>query len=414
MNKEAFLQDLATNGKNDRSWEKLAKEYGFSNGEYARTVWKRYRKTAKIAVSQQVNNYISDLEDRVISLEEDVEKGRAELVYRSKVEIRTLEELIEKTEIDLNKWKITRWRQNYWGNVDHPHWQVRVELEPRKLEEVATDEFKEFLKSYQPHPIITPKVAFYKDKALLIINKQDAHYNKFDELGDNDLKNRFQVFEEGLLRITGKASLFSDLSIKYIIGSDEFNSEWTNTTTKGTPQTNLLPFHKGFEAICNHEVKIVEGLLQSAIDVEVIYIPGNHDEYVGWHLVSWLKAYFRNQPNLTFDLSPIPTKYFRYGNSAIMFNHGNGMKPEKMAQIFPVEFRSEWSKCEYFYIFAGDRHTEKNADFSGIKFYGLPAFSTAKSSWDLKLGLVGTKSEITAFLIQEDSGISDIYKEPVK
>lgn len=414
MNKEQFLQDLASNGKGDREWGELANQYGFKSGEAARHYWRINKHIAKVAVNQEVNNYIGDLEDRVISLEEDLTKAKAELVYRSKEEIKTLEELVKKTNIDLQKWKIVRWRQNYWGNINDPHWQVRAELEPKKPEEIATDEFKKFLETYEPHPIVNISQPNFAPNALLILNKQDSHYNKFDELGDNDIEKRFEKFEEGLSKILGKASLFSNISTKYIIGSDEFNSEWTNGTTKGTPQTNLLPYHSGFEAICNHEVKIIQNLLHDSVEVEVIYIPGNHDEYVGWHLVSWLKAYFRDQPNLTFDISPVPTKYFRYGNSAIMFNHGNDMKPEKMAQIFPVEFRSEWSNCEYFYIFAGDKHTEKNADFSGIKFYGLPAFSTAKSGWDLKQGNVGSKSEITAFLLQEEGGISDIYKEQVK
>lgn len=413
-NKESLIEYLTKNGKGVRSWESIAFEFKISTGEVARTIWKRHRKVAKIVHKQEVANYISDLEDRIVSMEEDKKTGNVEKVLRSKNEIKTEAELIEAAKIDLSKYRITRVRHNYWGNSNDPHWQVRVDLEPLTTKEKTTAEFIKFLETFSPAPQILQdeSVGRTRSAALLILNKQDAHLDKYDELGDNDIFVRFSEYQQAVKRIVNKASLFSGLYTKYILGSDEFNSEWMNTTTKGTPQVNLLPFHQRFQLICNHEIKIIEQLAQASRELEVVYVPGNHDEYLGWHLVTWLSAYFKNTSHITFDISPLPTKYFRFGNSALMFNHGNEMKPEKMAQIFPMDFKSEWSKCNYQYIFAGDKHMEKNADFAGIKFYGLPAFSKAKSGWELQKGLIG-KSEVSGFLIQEDKGLSDIYKESI-
>ena len=44
-------------------------------------------------------------------------------------------------------------------------------------------------------------------------------------------------------------------------------------------------------------------------NVDIIYCSGNHDEFVGWHLVNWLKSYFRNQKNLRFDDNESYTKF---------------------------------------------------------------------------------------------------------
>jgi hypothetical protein len=192
-----------------------------------------------------------------------------------------------------------------------------------------------------------------------------------------------------------------------------FDSEWTGMTTKGTPQKSVLPYQKSFEAICTHEVDVINLILSYVDSLEVIFVPGNHDQYVGWHLVNWLKSFYRNQANLTIDDNPDNTKYMQFSNSAIMFNHGDGMKPEKLAQVFPIGFKDGWSSCDNRYIFTGDKHHTLAKDIGGITFYQIPALGKASSAWDKKHGWDMTKAEMTAFLITEGQGMTDVYKEQI-
>ena len=182
--------------------------------------------------------------------------------------------------------------------------------------------------------------------------------NKHDVDGNNNIAERGELIKKKINVIVGQAKLSNQVeSIKYVIGSDEFNSEWTNATTKGTPQQNIKDYQASFEDICNHEIQMINMLLESANFVDVIYVPGNHDEYVGWHMIKWLEAYFRNEvedSRLTFDSSYSYRKYESFGRSAMMFNHGDAIKPAKLASIFPMEFRDEWSNYETYYIFTGD------------------------------------------------------------
>lgn len=362
----------------------------------------------------EVGNYIGDLEEQVVRFLEDVQKGTGEVVLNSKEEIKSLEELIEKCKIDTNKWEITKYVQNYWGNVENPHYQVKAWLGKKKDEQVFQDSFVNFLENYQPcsPEIMTPKFDSAKQEACLIINKQDSHLNKLDIGGDNDIEARFGDFIQRVEIILNQAALANNLTdIKYVIGSDEFNSEFTNTTTKGTPQQNILSYHDSFQAICDHEVSVINLLLQNGESVEVIFVAGNHDEYVGWHLATWLKTYFRNEKRVFFDISPRYRKYVSYGTSAMMFNHGDALKPAKLAHLFPMEYKNAWSDHDNFYIFTGDKHHELSLDFNGIKFYQLPAFSTAKSGWDDKNGYTVTKGEVTGFLIDYYDGITNIFKQ---
>lgn len=399
------------------SWKKSKKFYAEKLGITESDVddlLKELRSSQQAEIDAEVGTYITELEDTVVRFFEDVAKGTGEVVINTKEEIKSLDELIDKCKIDTSKWEITKYVQNYWGNASTPHYQVKAWLGKKNNEQVFQDAFVSFLEEYQPSSpeILAPEFHSAKEEACLIINKQDSHLNKLDIEGNNDIEERFGAFIQKTEIILNQASLSNNLAeIKYIIGSDEFNSEFTNTTTKGTPQQNILSYHSAFELICEHEVRVISLLLQKGELVDVIFVAGNHDEFVGWHLASWLQTYFRNEPRVTFDISPRYRKYVSFGNSAIMFNHGDALKPAKLAGLFPMEYKEAWSNHDNFYIFTGDKHHEMSLDLNGIKFYQLPAFSTSKSSWDDKNGYTITKGEVTGFLLDYSDGITNIFKQ---
>lgn len=416
--KEKLIDYLIVNGKTN-SWDELAKTFGFKNGERARGAWFKYRKNnpSENRAAQNVAeaaNYISQLEDRVVKFEEDFKNNRAELVADTNKPVQSLEDLIRVCKIDTNKWEITKYTQSAAGN----RYSIKAWLETKSRTGVEnfSEQFTKFLGTYQPKILPRQPRNFSSSTsnraACLIINKQDAHLNKYDINGDNDVEARFVQIENAVNNILKKASATSNLEeVIYILGSDQFNSEHTDMTTKGTPQKNAVNFHEGFEAICDHEIQMINLLLKNTKHLTVAFLAGNHDEFVGWHLVKWLEAYYRSEPRVEFQTGSEYRKYASYSNSAFMFNHGDALKPEKLAALFPMEYREEWSDHDHFYIFTGDKHNTLAKDINGIQFYQIPAVSKAKSSWDDKNGYTVTKAEMTAFLITEDDGMTDVYKE---
>jgi hypothetical protein len=362
----------------------------------------------------ETSSYISALEDAVVVYEEHLKEKTGKVILNSKEEIKTLDELIEKCKIDTSKWEVVKYVQNYWGNVKNPYWQVKAWLGKKKEEHLYQDAFVDFLKTYQSDykAVIPPDNSDHKSDACLVINKQDAHYNKFDVGGDNSLEKRFDRILRKTLIVLDQALASNNIEkVFYVVGSDEMNSEFTNTTTKGTPQTNINTYHEAFSKVCNHETTIIDMLLEKAEDVDVLYVPGNHDEYVGWHIITWLQAYYKDEPRVTFDVSPSYRKYIGYGSTAMMFNHGDVMKGQNLALIFPMEIKESWSFFENYYIFTGDKHHEVTQSLNGIKFFQIPAFSTAKSSWDERKGYTCVKGEMTAFLIDKIDGMTNIFKQ---
>lgn len=412
-----YNQQLLEQLKSMLSWKKSRKFYaerlGITELEVESLII-QLRASEEVQKDAETANYITTLEDAVMRFEEDLIKGTGEITYKSDEEIKTLDELIEKCRIDTEKWDITKYIQNYWGNSETPYWQVKAWLSKKKDHQLFQDAFVKFLETYKPisQEVIEPKIVIDKSNGCLLINKQDSHLNKLDVYGSNDMDERFGNILYKMELVINQAALSNDLdNIIYVIGSDEFNSEFTNTTTKGTPQQNIGSYHDSFHRICEHEVLMITLLLKSARNVDVVYVAGNHDEYVGWHMINWLSTYFRNEERVSFDCSPRYRKYISYGDSAIMLNHGDAIKPAKLAAIFPMEYRDEWSYHSNFYIFTGDKHHEISQDFNGIKFYQIPAFSSARSGWDDKNGYTLNRGEVTGFLIDFNDGLTNIFKQ---
>lgn len=361
-----------------------------------------------------IETVVGDLSEKVVQLEENFKDKTAVLSYKGPKEVKTKEDLIRECNIDLSQWEITKMVQNAWGKEGNQNYQVKAWLAPIKAETVFNGEFREFLKDYTPAPkVLRIEPKNNKGRVCLVFPKQDAHFNKYDVGNENNILKRFEDDKRTVVNMLSKAVVNNHLEeVLYVVGSDSINSEFTSATTKGTPQVNILSYQEAFRAICDHEVDIITSLLSYSDRVKILFVPGNHDQYVGWHLIDWLEGYFRLQGDrLSFDSLIDNTKYHRYHNAAIMFNHGDAIKPAALAQKFPIGFKKEWSLCDFYFVFTGDKHTELSKDFGGIKFYQVPQLSNAKSGWDLKNGYDSSKAEATAFVITSDNGMSDIYKE---
>lgn len=323
----------------------------------------------------------------------------------------TAEEVILDHKIDETKFRLS----SFYTKGKTKGWLVTALFKNVTPQEEAIDQFQEFLKTYKSdykslqrsnkNTELTP--------GALILNKQDAHLNKRDSYsGDNDIFDRFEKYESNIDKTLSRANKFCNLeSITYIIGSDHFNSEVTGQTVKGTPQQNILDYQVSFQLVCDHETRVIKKLLESSDQVEVIYLVGNHDACVSFHMASWLKVYFREEPRVNVDINSDFTKYFSLFDTAICINHGDVQKPERLAQNFPLEYKQGFAEANFHAILTGDRHTELTRDIGGIKFYQIPALSKAKGNWDKQMGYTTTHAQMTSFLIEPGNGVSTILKE---
>ena len=112
-------QALLTQLEEILHWKKSKKFYADKLGIAESDVdelLKELRTRESIIQEAELGNYVSELEETIVRFEEDILKGTGEIVINTKDEIKSLDELIIKCKIDTDKWEITKYVQNYWGN----------------------------------------------------------------------------------------------------------------------------------------------------------------------------------------------------------------------------------------------------------------------------------------------------------
>jgi hypothetical protein len=347
-----------------------------------------------------------------LNSKEDKNQGTKEFSFTAD-NIPSEEEIISHFNIDITKWTISQiYHKTSFGGkyAITVNQRAKVGNQTINLDEA----FIEAINQIKPLPLLPKTIVNNKEKACLLIPKQDVHWDKRDVDGNNDMEKRFETFTKSLLSQLEKVQLTNSLEkIIYIVGSDEFNSEWTGATTKGTIQSNIVSYQEGFKRISNYTIELIKLLRFYTPKVEVVLLNGNHDHNVSWHLAHLLEQVFSKNDSITIDSDLKNTKILEYSTNLILMNHGDEMKPKDLATKFPIIAKDKWSSFDNYFVITGDKHHEQAYDYNGVRTYQVPQLSTAKSSWDDKKGHLCSKAELVTFLFEQD-GLSNILRKVIK
>ncbi len=148
---------------------------------------------------------------------------------------------------------------------------------------------------------------------------------------------------------------------------------------------------------------IIDQAYRQSDDVEIIYIPGNHDESMSWAFVQLLKERYGNVDD-RFEWRKVRT----YGRCFIGFTHGQmkKSKPKDLRGSFIVEFAVEFAATNVREIHAGHLHHEKAADEYGVMVRRL-CTGAATDDWSDSENYIGAHKRFMVFDWSEDklSGI---------
>jgi hypothetical protein len=191
----------------------------------------------------------------------------------------------------------------------------------------------------------------------------------------------------------------------FTIGGDMLNADnQGGTTTKGTPQDNEVHLFEAFELMLTLVQQAIEALSDIA-PVRVIYVPGNHDETVGWQFAKVIEAYYRNEPRVTVDTSPMGRKYYTYGNTLFMFAHDADVK--KLPLIIADEARDKWSETVFTDVFLQHLHSEQVLlEDHHMRIQRMPTISGA-SKWTYDNGFSSHRQHKT-FLYDKETGLRSV------
>ena len=248
---------------------------------------------------------------------------------------------------------------------------------------------------------------------LLVIDPADVHVGKLctiDEGGQTyDIDKAVASVDEGVDGILAKSSGFAIDLVVFVIGNDVLHIDTPKrTTTAGTPQDTSGMWHEAFKAAQKMYVRAIEKVLAIA-DVRVVYNPSNHDYQSGYMLAQVVEAYFRNHPNVEFDVSISHRKVLRYGLNMIGTSHGDGAKLADLPLLMATEFPETWAECPHRYVYLHHiHHKQVHKWMSGKDYIGITAeylrTPSPSDSWHFRNGYVGAKKAIEGFIHSKNDG----------
>src|SRR3990172_3497469 len=443
---------MANNGNfwTDEEVERLINDYGKKGSKKDATFFKEWGKLhgrgynsvrCKFDDVKAGGHKSQAEEDKPESTRIEYGKDYINVVCASR-RIRSQEDAIKEFDIDMDKWVVVkciigshegyrkdrrvRWQVEdgrvKFGDVDDsgkmlvvPLYKVELRYELRTQEIRARNAIEVMLEDAKKHSPIYPKINYakHKDGCLYEICVPDIHFGRLSwdkETGiDFDVEIAQSVVKKVVNELLGYASNFNISRILFPVGNDYFNvNSKENTTVKGTPQQEDTRWQKTFVLGRRLAVSIIDAC-SSIAPVDVLVIPGNHDEEKVFYMGDSLDSWYHNNPNITIDNSPKSRKYYIFGKNLIGLSHGCDIKTERLPLIMPLEVPDLWAKSTVREWHLGHIHTKKNTrveedESNGVLLRSLRSI-TAPDAWTFNTGLVGSVRSAESFLWKPDGGI---------
>jgi len=296
-------------------------------------------------------------ESKVTEVHQNLDTGTSKITGISSTEPKTPDEIIKLLGIDTTKWKLSQ----FWNKEQNKKWLVSALVTKLPQEQIVQRSFIEQLANYEL-PIydkINPKYLndSASEKVCGVISLQDLHFGKPGN------ENIGEVMDKAICYLIGKAYANYNLEkIVFIIGSDTLNMDtFDGTTTKGTPvdnsETATKAYMKAFDAICLAIGKIKH----FCNNLEVVFIPGNHDRLSSFHLIHAVSQVFKLTPEITFNTEYKERKVITYGTNMIALEHGD-VSSKNNPLVFATDFPKEWGNSKHRILYTGHYHGRKTKE----------------------------------------------------
>lgn len=316
---------------------------------------------------------------------------------------------------DPEKFKLVSSKNSAWTVGNKAHISSKIVVEPRQKytpdKSDIEEWFKELAKNYAPKPLST-SYPTSNNKQILVIPFSDLHFGLQSTMLRTKDNYDLEAAENAVLHTL--TDIFSELKnqtferIVFTIGGDMINADnITGTTTRGTPQDNCTDYFSTCKALYELTIMAVDILLNHA-PVHVIYVPANHDKTTSYQLAQYVKAWYRNNQNVTVDDSPFPRKYFQYGDTLMMFAHDGDIK--RLPQLIADEARNIWSSITFTDVFLQHLHSEQVLmEENHMRIQRLPTLS-ARSAWIVDQGYNAARQH-KSFIYDEHGLKSVLYSK---
>ena len=287
----------------------------------------------------------------------------------------------------------------------------------RKTEEIrntlVVDEFTAQALKFSPK---YPVIKYKKENAshLFELGLPDLQLGRLVDANEAgaDINPELQIAEADKVvdKLIGYATTFDVSRILFPVGNDFFDANSASmTTAHGTPQSDDVRWKRTYALGCAFLVRTIEKLMQIA-KVDVLVIPGNHDEDKIWYLGEYLAAWFNKTDSVSVDNRPIRRKYYSFGKDLVMLTHGYYEKNSRLDSLMAYEVPQLWANSTHREVHLGDKHHKvdmvlKTNEFENGVVVRILRSLASPSVWEFDKGFVGSQKTAEAFMWHENDGV---------
>jgi hypothetical protein len=195
----------------------------------------------------------------------------------------------------------------------------------------------------------------------------------------------------------------------YVIGGDLLNMDtFSGTTTSGTPVDNEQRAQDAYNEAFDALYWSVNYIKQFCNELEVVYLPGNHDRLSSYHIAHALSKCFQEDRNIKFNVEYSERKVVVYGDNFFAFEHGDVTK-KLTPLVYATEFPKQWGSTIYRTCYTGHFHTKKTTEYitenehTGFSIKHLPSLCST-DYWHYHNKFVGSKRQAVMEVHDKENG----------
>jgi len=422
----------------DKSWDQLAIEYNYISGEALRSKFKKYRKANDVVQDKSVFIVNENIADNNIKQQIDIAKNYKsttemkndgsqisdKVIQMSDAESKDVNFILKSHGYDSKVWELTSAKNSIW-NVNTKAdgiktlYASKIAVKPKTEytwnEEDAKKIFSN-LETYTQNKYSIKSLQYKQNGKLLVVPIADFHLNLFsDKLSTGNEYNMqiaedifFHVINDIIDRVEDKP--FE--KVLFIVGNDFVNADNLNgTTTRGTPQDNAESWFKAVNKATELIVRATDMLTEIA-PVDVVLVPSNHDLHTMFGVMQTVKAWYKDDDNVSVDDSPLPRKYYSFGKILVGLSHD--IKVKDALQTITSEAKDMWSDCNHIILLLAHLHQGMIYEKQGyLEMFRLPCIS-GFSRWSNDKGYIQTEKKNQSFIIDSKLGITDILNTVIE
>lgn len=275
-------------------------------------------------------------------------------------------------------WELTNFNLTKYGKEDSPMYAAKVMLKPDKIG-IDWEELGNQLAN-RVEPKLPSELIHINNNEYLVIALFDLHF------GNNTIDD----YDESLGKI------FKQLENEYqkvliLSGGDILHVDNYQSTTASGTQLDTTDMNQAWDDAFDFFDLIIDKSLDHAECVEVMYVPGNHDESAAQTLFKALNKLYRKEDRLVIDDRQEMYKATLLGHNFIGVTHGVKRNKKDYPMLFATQFSSLWGTdgVNTREVYTGHLHHEHTVDMNGLMIRQMPT-RNKDDKWHKDNGFVGS------------------------